>query len=68
MVIWLEYRRGIAPVMSPRPSEASCSEREQELVRDCEIANADPDVLALEQAFGLISEDIPEPWTDAPAR
>jgi hypothetical protein len=44
------------------------SEREQQFIHACEIANADPDVLALEQDFGLLLDNITEPWTDAPAR
>ena len=43
-------------------------EREQQLIEACEIANAAPDVLALEQEFGQLPDDITEPWTDAPAR
>ncbi len=43
-------------------------EREQQLIHACDIANADADVLVLEQDFGRLSDDIVEPWTDAPAR
>ena len=47
---------------------AKLREREQQLIRACEIANADPDILALEQDFGGLLDDITEPWTDAPSR
>ena len=42
--------------------------REEQLIRACEIANRDPDVLAIEQEWDALSEDIAEPWSDAPAR
>lgn len=38
--------------------EAKLREREQQLIRACEIANADPHVLTLEQDFGALSDDI----------
>lgn len=43
-------------------------EREQRLIRSCEAANADPDVLALERDWAAMPDDIQEPWTDAPTR
>lgn len=43
-------------------------EREQQLIEACEIANADSDVLALEQEFGNLPDAITGPWTDAPLR
>ncbi len=44
------------------------SEREQEIIRACEIANRDPEVRAIEKEFDAISGEITEPWTGAPAR
>jgi hypothetical protein len=38
------------------------------LIRACEIANRDEDLLAIEREFEIISSDIAEPWTDAPKR
>jgi hypothetical protein len=38
------------------------------LIRACEIANRDEDLLAIEREFDAISSDIAEPWTNAPAR
>lgn len=46
-------------------------EREKRLIRACEIANSDPDVLAIEREWGALSDEIDrvaEPWKDAPAR
>jgi len=39
-----------------------------QLARACDIANADPDVLAIEREFDAISEDIPEAWNGAASR
>ena len=47
---------------------ASLRQREQQLIRACEIANLDPDVQAIEREWDALSEDIPEPWIDAPTR
>ena len=43
-------------------------ERERELMRACEVANRDPEVLAIEKEFDAISEEFREPWSDAKAR
>jgi len=48
--------------------EGRFRERDEQLIRACEIANADPDVLALEQDFSSLPDEMTEPWTDAPAR
>jgi len=42
--------------------------RDEQLIRACEIANRDPDVLAVEQEWEMLPDEIAEPWTDAPAR
>jgi hypothetical protein len=43
-------------------------EREQQLIQACDIADADADVLMLEEEFGNLPDEVTEPWTDAPAR
>jgi len=52
---------------------AKLAERENRLVRACEIANQDSDVRQIEQEFDSLSDAMPEPWErgqgqDAPAR
>jgi hypothetical protein len=37
-------------------------ERERNLARACEIANRDPDVLAIEHEFDLLNDPVTEPW------
>jgi hypothetical protein len=44
------------------------AEREQRLIRACEIANQDPEVREIEQDFDALTDAMPEPWEDAPAR
>jgi len=43
-------------------------EREQRLIRACEIAGRDAELLTMEREWEAISSDIAEPWTDAQAR
>lgn len=47
---------------------AKLRERDEQLIRACEIANRDPDVLAVEREWDALPDDFAEPWTDAPAR
>ena len=49
---------------------AKLREREDRLIRACEIANGQPDVLAIEQEWEAldITDPIEEPWNDAPTR
>lgn len=47
---------------------AKLREREERLIHACEIANRDPEVLAIEQAWEALPDNIAEPWSDAPAR
>jgi hypothetical protein len=47
---------------------AKLRERDQLLIRACEIANGDPDVQMIEREFDSLSDDFLEPWTDAPSR
>lgn len=44
------------------------AEREKRLIRACEIANEDPELRKIEQEFDAITDELPEPWEDAPAR
>ena len=44
------------------------AEREQRLIRACEIANQDSQVREIERDFNAISDAMPEPWENAPAR
>jgi hypothetical protein len=46
-------------------------EREQALIRSCEIANRDPDVLAIETEWETLADEadqIVEPWRGASTR
>ena len=47
---------------------ARLRKQDDALIRACEIANRDADLLAIEQEFENISSDIAEPWTNAPKR
>ena len=55
---------------------AKLAERENRLVRACEIANQDPDLRQIEREFDSLGDAMPEPWShagqdsgqDAPAR
>jgi hypothetical protein len=47
---------------------AKLRERERRLIRSCEAANADPEVLVIEGEWAAQPDDIAEPWSDAPAR
>ena len=44
------------------------AERERRLIRACEIANGDPDLRQIERDFDALTDAMPEPWHDAPAR
>jgi hypothetical protein len=46
---------------------ASLGEQENQLIAACEIANADPDVLALEREFDALPAEVTEPWLHADA-
>ncbi len=47
---------------------AQLHRREEQLIRACEVANRDSDAMAIEQEWDALSDDITEPWSDAPAR
>jgi hypothetical protein len=47
---------------------AKLRQRDLELIRACEVANQDPDILAIEREGDALRDEIAEPWTDAPAR
>ncbi len=47
---------------------AKLHEREDELIRACAIANSDPEIAAIEREWETLSDEMTEPWTDAPAR
>ncbi len=44
------------------------AEREKRLILACEIANQDPEVREIEQEFDALTDAMPQPWEDAPAR
>jgi hypothetical protein len=44
------------------------AERERQLIRACEVANQNPEVLAIEKELGALPGEISEPWTDAGTR
>ena len=41
---------------------------EQDLIRACESANRDPEILAIESEMDSLTDEIAEPWIDSPAR
>ncbi len=47
---------------------AKLREREERLIRSCEVANADQEVRAIEEEWEALRDDIAETWSDAPAR
>ena len=47
---------------------AKLQEREARLIRVGEAANSAPDVRMIEEEWDALSEEIAEPWNDAPAR
>jgi len=47
---------------------ARLRKREDALIRACDIANRDEDLLAIEREFDVIGSDIAEPWIAAPKR
>jgi ubiquinone biosynthesis protein UbiJ len=47
---------------------ARLREREDRLIRACEIANANADVSAIEREWDALPEKVAELWTDAPPR
>ena len=47
---------------------AKLRQREEQLIRACEVANSDPEVLAIEQEWDGLHDEFLERWTDAPAR
>jgi hypothetical protein len=47
---------------------AKLRSQDDALVRACDIANRDEDLLAMEREFDNIGSDIAEPWTNAPKR
>ncbi|HLH17026.1 MAG TPA: hypothetical protein VKX45_07385 [Bryobacteraceae bacterium] len=47
---------------------AKLDERRQRLIRACDAANADADVLAIEREWDALDDPIEEPWVSAPSR
>ena len=43
-------------------SKTIYSEREKQLIRACEIVNADPEVREIETEFDALLDEIGEPW------
>jgi metal-responsive CopG/Arc/MetJ family transcriptional regulator len=44
------------------------AERDQRLIRACEIVNKDPEAREIEKEFDALTDEIAEPWEDAPPR
>ncbi len=44
------------------------AKRDKRLIRACEIANHDPGLREIEKEFDAFTDEIPEPWEDAPNR
>ena len=50
---------------------ARLREREERLIRACDVANTSTDVLAIEQEWDTLSDNadrVEEPWSSAPTR
>jgi hypothetical protein len=58
-----ERSRFVADALAERMGK-----RRRELIRACELANSDADVAAIETDFDRLSDEISEPWVDAPSR
>jgi hypothetical protein len=43
-------------------------DRDKRLILSCDVANADPEVLAIEREWDALRDVVAEPWNDAPAR
>jgi len=41
------------------------AERERQLIRACEVANRNPEVLVIEKELATLPDEISEPWTDS---
>jgi aryl-alcohol dehydrogenase-like predicted oxidoreductase len=48
--------------------EASLRQRDAELIRACQLANADPEVAAIEHEMDALNDAVEEPWDESPAR
>jgi hypothetical protein len=44
------------------------AEREKRLLLACEVANQDPELREIEREFDALTDAMPQPWEDAPAR
>jgi hypothetical protein len=44
------------------------ADREKRLILACEAANQDPELREIEQELDAITDELSEPWEDAPAR
>jgi len=51
-----------------RALQKSLADEEKALIRSCELANADPDVAAIEAEWDRIDDGIEEPGVDSPPR
>jgi len=58
-----ERSRYVAEALSEK-----LTKREHRLIRACEIANNNPEIVSLEQDLDMLQHEILELWTDAPAR
>lgn len=47
---------------------ARLRERDDRLIRSCEAANSDPDVLSIEREWDVLNDPIAEPWSGGEAR
>jgi len=43
------------------------AQREERLIRACEIANQYPELRKVEREFDALADEIPETWEDAPS-
>jgi hypothetical protein len=41
---------------------ARLAERDRQLIRACEVANGDPDVIEIQNDFDAIPDEMAEPW------
>ncbi len=54
-------------IMASKKMTDKLAEQERQLIRACEILNADPEVRKIEKEFDALTDEIAEPWEDSPA-
>jgi hypothetical protein len=66
MTLWLHGRQKGDLLATGVPGGQTVPVRDEALVRACDVANRDEDVVAMEREFDAIAWDVAEPWNRAP--